>query len=128
MSEIPERANGDVGEIPDAPGGNQIVIGKLATIEEIAAAAAGYPGFQREFWNMRAALELLENQFRVSSCDEEFQLGSGGNDDFGIAKCAENHRSESTWRLTQDCAYVRTGLRRAGFNGGWLDRRRRPPS
>jgi hypothetical protein len=24
------------------------------------------------------------------------------------------------WRLMRDCAYVTTGLRRAGFRGGWL--------
>ena len=32
----------------------------------------------------------------------------------------ENHRSELLWRLMRSCPYVMTGLRRAGFTGGWL--------
>jgi hypothetical protein len=32
----------------------------------------------------------------------------------------ENHRSELVWRLMRRCPYVATGLRRAGFTGGWL--------
>ena len=33
----------------------------------------------------------------------------------------ENFRSELIWRLMRHCPYVATGLRRAGFEGGWLD-------
>jgi hypothetical protein len=33
----------------------------------------------------------------------------------------ENHRSGLLWRLMRQCPYVVTGLRRAGFQGGWLD-------
>ncbi len=32
----------------------------------------------------------------------------------------ENHRSQLIWRLMRKCPYVRTGLRCAGFRGGWL--------
>lgn len=32
----------------------------------------------------------------------------------------ENHRSGFLWRLMRDCAPIVTGLRRAGFSGGWL--------
>ncbi len=32
----------------------------------------------------------------------------------------ENHRSELIWRLMQRSAPIRTGLKRAGFEGGWL--------
>ena len=32
----------------------------------------------------------------------------------------ENYRSGSLWRLMRHCPYVVTGLRRAGFTGGWL--------
>jgi hypothetical protein len=32
----------------------------------------------------------------------------------------ENYRSEVLWRLMRQCPYVLTGLRRAGFTGGWL--------
>lgn len=32
----------------------------------------------------------------------------------------ENYRSGFLWRLMQRCPYLVTGLRRAGFAGGWL--------
>jgi hypothetical protein len=32
----------------------------------------------------------------------------------------ENYRSGLIWRLMRSCPYVVTGLRRAGFSGGWL--------
>ena len=32
----------------------------------------------------------------------------------------ENHRSGLIWRLMRECPYVVSGLRRAGFTGGWL--------
>ncbi|MGZ6007740.1 MAG: glucoamylase family protein [Rhizomicrobium sp.] len=32
----------------------------------------------------------------------------------------ENDRTEQIWKLVRDCPYVRVGLVRAGFQGGWL--------
>ena len=32
----------------------------------------------------------------------------------------ENYRTGLVWRLMRGCPYVVTGLRRAGFTGGWL--------
>jgi hypothetical protein len=32
----------------------------------------------------------------------------------------ENYRTGLVWRVMRDCSYVVTGLRRAGFTGGWL--------
>ena len=32
----------------------------------------------------------------------------------------ENYRSELLWRLTRQSRYIVSGLRRAGFEGGWL--------
>ena len=32
----------------------------------------------------------------------------------------ENYRSGLIWRLMRSCPYIVTGLRRAGFTGGWL--------
>jgi hypothetical protein len=32
----------------------------------------------------------------------------------------ENHRSRMIWKLMRDCPHVVRGLRRAGFEGGWL--------
>ncbi|MEO8879102.1 MAG: glucoamylase family protein [Gemmatimonadaceae bacterium] len=34
----------------------------------------------------------------------------------------ENYRSGLIWHLTRECPYFVTGLHRAGFQGGWLDR------
>ena len=33
----------------------------------------------------------------------------------------ENYHSEFLWRLMRKCPYLVTGLRRAGFTGGWLE-------
>lgn len=33
-----------------------------------------------------------------------------------------NHRDDFIWRLMRACGHLQTGLRRAGFRGGWLDR------
>jgi hypothetical protein len=32
----------------------------------------------------------------------------------------ENYRSDLLWKLMRQCPYLKTGLRRAGFKGGWL--------
>ncbi len=37
-----------------------------------------------------------------------------------IVLMIENHRSGLPWRLMRECPHVVTGLRRAGFTGGWL--------
>ncbi|HVR93780.1 MAG TPA: glucoamylase family protein [Casimicrobiaceae bacterium] len=46
-------------------------------------------------------------------------------DNFGldqgiVVMMIENHRSGLIWGLMRDCPYIRAGLRRAGFRGGWL--------
>ncbi|MCY7305229.1 MAG: hypothetical protein LH632_03580 [Rhodoferax sp.] len=37
-----------------------------------------------------------------------------------VVLMCENYRSDFLWRLMRGCPYVVTGLRRAGFKGGWL--------
>ena len=37
-----------------------------------------------------------------------------------IVLMIENYRSELLWRLTRQSPYIVSGLRRAGFRGGWL--------
>jgi hypothetical protein len=37
-----------------------------------------------------------------------------------IVLMIENYRSELLWRLTRQSPYIVSGLRRAGFSGGWL--------
>jgi hypothetical protein len=38
-----------------------------------------------------------------------------------IVLMIENYRSGLLWRLMRRCPFVVNGLRRAGFNNGWLD-------
>ncbi|NMG75912.1 glucoamylase family protein [Aromatoleum diolicum] len=49
--------------------------------------------------------------------------GHFGLDQGIVVMMIENYRSELIWRLMRSCPYVRTGLRRAGFRGGWLAQR-----
>lgn len=37
-----------------------------------------------------------------------------------IVSMIENYRTGFLWRLMRNCPYIVDGLRRAGFNGGWL--------
>jgi hypothetical protein len=37
-----------------------------------------------------------------------------------IILMVENYRSGLLWRLMRNCPYIVSGLRRAGFTGGWL--------
>jgi hypothetical protein len=46
--------------------------------------------------------------------------GHFGLDQGIVVMMIENHRTQLIWRLMRDCPSVRTGLRRAGFRGGWL--------
>lgn len=46
--------------------------------------------------------------------------GYYGLDQGLIVMTIENYRSNLIWKLMQSCTYVRTGLTRAGFQGGWL--------
>lgn len=39
----------------------------------------------------------------------------------------ENYRSAFIWRLMRQCPYIQTGLRRAGFQGGWLEHQTAAP-
>jgi len=37
-----------------------------------------------------------------------------------IVTMIENYRTEMIWELMQSCTFIRAGLKRAGFTGGWL--------
>ena len=43
-----------------------------------------------------------------------------GLDEGPIVVMIENYKSGMLWKLMRECSYVRDGLRRAGFTGGWL--------
>ena len=44
-----------------------------------------------------------------------------GNNQGPVVLMIENHRSGFLWALMRQCPYLVTGLRRAGFAGGWLE-------
>ncbi len=46
--------------------------------------------------------------------------GHFGLDQGIVVLMIENHRTGLIWRLMRECPQVATGLRRAGFRGGWL--------
>jgi hypothetical protein len=46
--------------------------------------------------------------------------GYYGLDQGPVVLMIENQRSELIWRLMRGCPHVVRGLRRAGFDGGWL--------
>ena len=46
--------------------------------------------------------------------------GHFGLDQGVLMLMIENYRSGMIWKLLRDCPAIRTGLRRAGFRGGWL--------
>ncbi len=74
--------------------------------------------------------EMISAQQYASSFNPTLAGGAGrhawvsagrfGLDQGIVVMAIENHRSQLIWRLMRDCPYVVTGLRRAGFRGGWL--------
>jgi len=46
--------------------------------------------------------------------------GHFGLDQGIVVMMIENYRTQLIWRLMRGCPFVGTGLRRAGFRGGWL--------
>lgn len=73
--------------------------------------------------------EMLSEQQYASSfnptladADHKAWVSAGhfGLDQGIVVMMIENFRSQLIWRLLRDCPYVRTGLQRAGFRGGWL--------
>ena len=60
------------------------------------------------------------NPSLVSADHAWVSKGHFGLDQGIVVMMIENHRTELIWRLMRSCAYIGTGLRRAGFRGGWL--------
>jgi hypothetical protein len=73
--------------------------------------------------------EMLSGQRYASSfnptlagADQRAWVSAGhyGLDQGIVVLMIENHRTQLIWRLMRDCSSITTGLRRAGFRGGWL--------
>lgn len=86
------------------------------------------------------ALSAMRHLFeRYPEVVDEYRLPSGFNPGFAgngsrgwisegyfgldqgiIVLMIENYRSQLIWKLMRNCPYMKTGLQRAGFRGGWL--------
>ena len=58
--------------------------------------------------------------FRSQNRNGWVSQGYYGLDQGPIVMMIENYRSGLIWRMMRRCQYIVTGLRRAGFSGGWL--------
>jgi hypothetical protein len=86
------------------------------TIEHLRAAypeSLGRYGFKCSF-----NPTFADDAHRPWICDLHFGLNQGP-----LVLMIENHRSGFLWDLMRRCSPVVTGLRRAGFSGGWLGAR-----
>ena len=63
--------------------------------------------------SINASLSIAEGRPWIST-------GHFGLDQGIVVMMIENHRTELIWKLTRACPFLGTGLRRAGFRGGWL--------
>ena len=64
----------------------------------------------------------MSSSFNPSLVDQGGWISDGyyGLDQGIVVMMIENYRSGLIWKLMRSCPYVATGLRRAGFAGGWL--------
>ena len=102
------------------------IFGSLPFAPEIAFSAIRhlcevYPRMSEEYTIPNAVNPTV-------NAEQEFGWVSHGH--FGldqglIVLMIENYRTEWLWNLMHGCPYIETGLRRAGFAGGWLGKERR---
>jgi hypothetical protein len=73
--------------------------------------------------------EMVTGQQLASGFNPTLSAGDGrawvspghyGLDQGIVVTMVENHRTELLWRLMRTCSHLNTGLKRAGFRGGWL--------
>ena len=105
-----------VASLPFAP---EIVLPTIRAIDELGVGAASPYGFEATF-NPTFPSESGKPCGWVSP--RNFGLNDGP-----IVLMIENYRSGLIWRLMRRCPYLVTGLKRAGFRGGWLAKTRKSP-
>lgn len=102
---------GTAASLPFAP---EIVLPALRHFEERYPETRGHYGFLCSF----------NPSFPARGGKGWVAGGHLGLDQGPVVLMIENYRSGLLWRLMGALPYVRAGLRRAGFSGGWLGRRR----
>ena len=98
-----------VGSLPFAP---EIVLPSLKYINENYPEMTSKYGFKCSY-NATFSSGNRKGKGWVSK-------GYYGLDQGPIVMMIENYRTGFLWRLMRKCPYIVTGLRRAGFTGGWL--------
>jgi hypothetical protein len=111
--------------IPNGPDDGTLapwaVIASLPFAPEIALSALRY--FDETFPQMTSKYGFkcsFNPTFSGGSGKAWISKGYYGLDQGPIVLMIENYRSGFLWRLMRRCPYIITGLRRAGFSGGWL--------
>jgi hypothetical protein len=87
-----------------------------AALSAIRSMAQRYP-------EMRRGLQYASSfNPTVATADGRTWVSPGhfGLDQGIVIMMIENYRTQLIWRLMRGCSYMITGLRRAGFRGGWL--------
>jgi hypothetical protein len=74
-----------------------------------------YPKMESEYGLVCSVNPTFPSRARGWISHNHFALDQGP-----VILMIENYRSELIWRLMRGCPYIVTGLRRAGFKGGWL--------
>jgi len=113
--------------VPDGPDDGTLapwaVIASLPFAPEIVLPSMRY--FDEAFPEMTSKYGFkcsFNPTFSAASDKGWISKGYYGLDQGPIVLMIENYRSEFIWRLMRSCPYIVTGLRRAGFSGGWLGR------
>jgi hypothetical protein len=111
--------------IPDGPDDGTLapwaVIASLPFAPEIVLPSIRY--FDQRFPEMTSKYGFkcsFNPTFSGGSSKGWISKGYYGLDQGPIVLMIENYRSGFIWRLMRSCPYIVTGLRRAGFSGGWL--------
>jgi hypothetical protein len=99
-----------VASLPFAP---EIVLPTIQNYERMQLKNAGQYGYKATF-NPTFPVQPKHEHGWVSPY--HFGINQGP-----IVLMIENYRSEFLWSLMRQCPYLVTGLRRAGFTGGWLE-------
>lgn len=78
-----------------------------------------YPNVVKKFRLPSAFNPTLAGQKKFGP-DGWISEGYYGLDQGIVVLMIENHRSRLIWNLMRSCPYIRAGLRKIGFTGGWL--------
>lgn len=96
--------------LPFAP---EVVLPTLRRFEEIHVGASSPYGFDAAF---NPTYPTREGGAAGWTCPWVYGIDRGA-----LALMIENHRTGRVWERVGRSPYVRAGLRRAGFEGGWLE-------